>query len=233
MGILKSLFTLGKSIIAQADESIEDAQGVRILEQHIRDANNELGKAGKSRVDLLARVKLSQDKLLDLRTRKSSLEARALEAMQKNVDTTLLNEVAQEIAHLENAIATEEQVMVTLDTSRDAVEKAVAATSHRISQFEQQLEVIKATDAMQRAQQAITASTAGATSSVATAADSLKRLQERQAERQARLDAATQLEKAANGSDLDEKLAQAGIGSAGKSSAEDVLARLKQCQQGQ
>lgn len=233
MGILKSLFTLGKSIIAQADESIEDAQGVRILEQHIRDANNELGKAGKSRVDLLARVKLSQDKLNDLRTRKSSLEMRALEAMQKNVDTTLLNEVAEEIARLENAIATEEQVMTTLDNSRDAVEKAVAATSHRIAQFEQQLEVIKATDAMQRAQQAITTSTAGATSSVATAADSLKRLQQRQAERQAHLDAAMQLEKAANGSDLDEKLAQAGIGSVGKSSAEDVLARLQQRQQGQ
>lgn len=46
-----------------------------MLEQHIRDAKAELDKAGKSRVDLLARVKLSNDKLKDLRERKAGLEA--------------------------------------------------------------------------------------------------------------------------------------------------------------
>lgn len=40
MGILKSLFTLGKSFISQAEESIEETQGVRMLEQHIRDAGD-------------------------------------------------------------------------------------------------------------------------------------------------------------------------------------------------
>lgn len=29
MGILKSLFTLGKSFVAQAEEAIDEAQGVR------------------------------------------------------------------------------------------------------------------------------------------------------------------------------------------------------------
>lgn len=48
MGILKNLFTLGKSLLNQADEAIEEAQGVRMLEQHIRDAKAELDKAGKS-----------------------------------------------------------------------------------------------------------------------------------------------------------------------------------------
>ncbi|MCU8649553.1 PspA/IM30 family protein, partial [Escherichia coli] len=94
MGILKSLFTLGKSVISQAEESIEEAQGVRMLEQHIRDAKAELDKAGKSRVDLLAKVKLSNDKLKDLRERKASLEKRALEALSKNVNPSLINEVA-------------------------------------------------------------------------------------------------------------------------------------------
>ncbi|ECC4013442.1 PspA/IM30 family protein, partial [Salmonella enterica subsp. enterica serovar Enteritidis] len=53
-----------------------------------------------------------------------------------------------------------------------------------------------------------------------------------QAERQARLDAAAQLEKVADGRDLDEKLAQAGIGATNKSNAQDVLARLQR-QQGE
>lgn len=181
MGILKSLFTLGKSFVAQAEEAIDEAQGVRMLEQHIRDAKAELDKAGKSRVDLLARVKLSHDKLNDLRERKASLETRALAAMSKNVDAALLNEVAEEIARLENAILAEEQVLTNLEASRDAVEKAVTATGQRIAQFEQQLEVVKATEAMQRAQQAVTTSTVGAASNVSTAAESLKRLQTRQA----------------------------------------------------
>lgn len=232
MGILRSLFTLGKSMLSQAEESIEEAQGVRMLEQHIRDAKSELDKAGKSRVDLLARVKLSNDKLKDLRERQSTLEARALEALGKNANPALINEVAEEIARLENVIATEEQVLANLEIARDGVEKAVDATAKRIAQFEQQLEVIKATEAMQRAQQAVTTSTAGASSSVSTAAESLKRLQTRQAERQARLDAATQLEKVADGSCLDEKLAEAGIGVSNKSSAQDVLARLQR-QQGE
>ena len=223
MGILKSLFTLGKSFISQAEESIEETQGVRMLEQHIRDAKAELDKAGKSRVD---------DKLKDLRERKASLEARALEALSKNVNPSLINEVAEEIARLENLITAEEQVLSNLEVSRDGVEKAVTATAQRIAQFEQQMEVVKATEAMQRAQQAVTTSTVGASSSVSTAAESLKRLQTRQAERQARLDAAAQLEKVADGRDLDEKLAEAGIGGSNKSSAQDVLARLQR-QQGE
>lgn len=230
MGILKSLFTLGKSVLSQAEESIEEAQGVRMLEQHIRDAKGELDKAGKSRVDLLARVKLSNDKLNDLRERKASLENRALEALSKNANPSLINEVAEEIARLENVITAEEQVLTNLESSRDGVEKAVNATAQRIAQFEQQLEVVKATEAMQRAQQAVTTSTVGASSSVSTAAESLKCLQTRQTERQARLDAAAQLEKVADGRDLDEKLAEAGIGATNKSSAQDVLARLQRQQ---
>ncbi|HCR0529272.1 TPA: PspA/IM30 family protein [Enterobacter hormaechei] len=227
MGILKNLFTLGKSLLNQADEAIEEAQGVRMLEQHIRDAKAELDKAGKSRVDLLARVKLSNDKLSELRERKQYLESPAIEGMSKNIDAALLNEVAEEIARLENTITREAQVLESLETSRNNIEKAVAITSQRINQFEQQLEVVKATEAMQRAQQAVTTSTIGATSNVTTAAESLKRLQTRQAERQARLDAAAQLEKVADGRELEEKLAQAGVGTTGTSSAQAVLERLK------
>lgn len=227
MGILKNLFTLGKSLLNQADEAIEEAQGVRMLEQHIRDAKAELDKAGKSRVDLLARVKLSNDKLSELRERKQYLESRAIEGMSKNIDAALLNEVAEEIARLENTITREAQVLDSLETSRNNIEKAVAITSQRINQFEQQLEVVKATEAMQWAQQAVTTSTVGATSNVTTAAESLKRLQTRQAERQAKLDAVAQLEKVADGRELEEKLAQAGVGTTGTSSAQAVLERLK------
>lgn len=227
MSILKKLFSLSKSLVNETEILIEETQGLRLLEQHIRDARAELDKAGESRVDLLARVKLSKDKLHELSARKMTLESRAVEAMQNQVDESLLLEVAEEISRLESAIVLEESVLQNLTHSRVVVEDSVAATSQRIAQFEHQLEVVKATEAMQRAQQAVSTSAVGASSSVATAADSLKRLQARQAERQARLEAAESLEKIASGRDLDEKLAQAGVGGASSSSAQDVLARLK------
>ncbi|WP_348251113.1 PspA/IM30 family protein, partial [Salmonella enterica] len=70
-------------------------------------------------------------------------------------------------------------VLTKLEAPRGAGEKAVTATGERIAQFEQQLEVVKATEGMQRAQQAVTTSTVGAAPNVPTAAESLKRLQTR------------------------------------------------------
>lgn len=94
------------------------------------------------------------------------------------------------------------------------------------------MEVVKATEAMQRAQQAVTTSTVGASSSVSTAGRILKTPANASGRTSARLDAAAQLEKVADGRDLDEKLAEAGIGGSNKSSAQDVLARLQR-QQGE
>lgn len=228
MGILKKLFTFGKSVVADAEQALEESQGIRLLEQHIRDARSELDKAGKSRVDLLARVRMSKDKLAGLRERQTTLEASAILAMEKEVNDALLQEIAQEIARLDDAINTEELMLANLESSQQAVEKAVTATGSRIAQFEQQLEMIKATEATQKAQQAVTASSLGATTNVATAAESLKRIKARQAERQAKLDAIEELEKVSSGTSLDEKLAEAGIGSSTRVSADDVLARLRQ-----
>lgn len=230
MSFLKKIFTLGKSVISQVEDGIEESQGIRILEQQIRDAKQEMSKAGGSRVDLLARVKLSQDKIAELQERKAILEAKILEAMQKDIAPELLNEVAEEIARLENTIDTEQKVLGSLEASRTTVENSVALMTQRIAQFEQQLEVIKATEAMQRARQAVTTSTTGASDNVVTAAESLKRIRTRQAERQARLNAAEQLSKQSDGRALDDKLAEAGIGSATKTSAGDVLARLQKTQ---
>ncbi|QJY61237.1 DUF2170 family protein [Salmonella enterica] len=90
------LSSVGIIRVKQSEEAIDEAQGVRMLEQHIRDA-------------------------------KASLETRTLAAMSKNVDATLLNEVAEEIARLENTILAEEQVLTNQEASRDAMEKAVTA----------------------------------------------------------------------------------------------------------
>lgn len=108
MGILKSLFTLGKLFIFQVEEFIEEIQGVCMLEQYICDVKVEFDKVGKFCVDLLVWVKLSYDKLKDLCECKVSLEVCALEVLSKNVNLLLINEVVEEIVCFENFIIVEE-----------------------------------------------------------------------------------------------------------------------------
>lgn len=81
MGILKSLFMLGKLFVVQVEEVIDEVQGVCMLEQYICDVKVELDKVGKFRVDLLVWVKLSYDKLNDLCECKVSFEIWVLVVM--------------------------------------------------------------------------------------------------------------------------------------------------------
>ncbi|MBM0964597.1 PspA/IM30 family protein, partial [Escherichia coli] len=82
------------------------------------------------------------------------LESIALVAFSKNVNSSFIHEVAEDIARLETLITAEEQVLSKLEVFRDGVEKAVTATAQRIAPFEQQMKAVKATQAMQRAQKA-------------------------------------------------------------------------------
>ena len=52
MGILKVYLRWGNRLSPRRKNPLKKPQGVRMLEQHIRDAKAELDKAGKSRVDL-------------------------------------------------------------------------------------------------------------------------------------------------------------------------------------
>jgi phage shock protein A len=81
-------------------------------------------------------------------------------------------------------------------------------------------------DSVQRAQAAVASRGAGAQAALGSAADSLKRIKERQAIQDERFKAAAELEDRRTGADLDAKLQAAGI-LPGHASASDVLARLK------
>ncbi len=121
-------------------------------------------------------------------------------------------------------------MLSNLEVSRDGVESGLQRQRSVSPQFEQQMEVVKATEAMQRAQQ-VTTSTVG----IFQRFDS-GRILKTPANASGRTSASPgccrTVGKVADGRDLDEKLAEAGIGGSNKSSARDVLARLQR-QQGE
>lgn len=93
--------------------------------------------------------------------------------------------------------------------------------------LKQQVDTVKATESVQKAQQAVAQRYGGSQSKLHTAVESLERIKQKQAERAAKMDAAAELANTSSPDDaLDAKLREAGI-VAGSTSADSVLARLK------
>ena len=93
--------------------------------------------------------------------------------------------------------------------------------------MEQQIEQVKATESVQKAQVAVSTRHMGANSKVKTALSSLDRIKEKQLQRSAELEAAEELANDEMGSDLDAKLKAAGIKpGGGQKSGRDKLAEI-------
>ena len=90
----------------------------------------------------------------------------------------------------------------------------------------QQVDTVKATENVQRAQAAVAERHSGSHSKMRTAMDSLDRIKEKQALKAAQMDAAGELAEETSDVSLQAKLEQAGIAPSG-SSADEILERLK------
>ena len=90
----------------------------------------------------------------------------------------------------------------------------------------QQVDSVKATENVQRAQAALAARSVGTNSALRSAAESLERIKTRQAETAARIDASQEVDKIGVDTDLQAKLAKAGL-LEDNSSGAAVLARFK------
>jgi len=226
MSLLKKLFTFGRAVKSELEEEFTDAQAIRLLEQHIRDAKKAMDDAGRSRVELAAKKKLSENKVAELKAEVAKYENFAMEALNKG-NEALAGEVADKIANLESQLTEEQSHLDNLNRDFSRIEGTIRKSKQQMADLERQLAQVKATEAVQKAQERINTSSVSANAKVANAADSLKRLKAKQAERQAKLDAAEELD--GEGDELTQKLKEAGIGG-GATSGNSVLERLKQKQ---
>jgi phage shock protein A len=148
-----------------------------------------------------------------------------MQALDKG-DDQLATEVAEKIAGLETELMAEEGVAVSFAGSESQLRKAVAQTEANLKRLKQQVDTVKATETVQKAQAAVAARHSGTGSSMRSALDSLDRLKTKQAERAAQFEAASELAQSTEEVSLDDKLKAAGIVDGGASGG-DVLARLR------
>ncbi|MGB1321582.1 MAG: PspA/IM30 family protein [Vibrio gallaecicus] len=225
MSVWKKLVTAIKGGANEAAEAVADNQALRILDQEIREAKEELRRSDEALVKIIAKRKLSQQKVASFDSGIAEYEGHARSAMEKGQQELAL-ECATKVASLRNEQQAEETYLQQFTQSEQSMRTNIAQAKDKLRQLEQQVDVVKANEAVQKAQAAVSATNVGANAKMHTAVESLDRIKRRQDERQAQFEASAELQEEQSGSSLDKKLAEAGISGAGSSSAEDELARI-------
>ncbi|MEI8611790.1 PspA/IM30 family protein [Enterovibrio sp. Hal110] len=225
MSVWKKLFTAIKGGANEAAEAVADNQALRILDQEIRDAKEELRRSDKALVGIIAKRKLSAQKVAGFDSSIAEYEGHARNAMVKGQQELAL-ECATRVASLRNEQDAENIYLQQFTQSESSLKTNIAQAKDKLRQLEQQVDVVKANESVQRAQAAVSSSNVGANAKMHTAVESLERIKNRQQQRQAQFEAASELEEEQSGSSLDKKLSEAGITGSQSASAEDELARI-------
>ena len=225
MNIWAKIATAVRGGATEVGEAIVDGQALRILDQEIRDADNEIIGSKEALTGIIAKRKLADKKVESLKTSIKEYEGYVMQALDKG-DETLATEIADKIAGQEAELAGEKGVATSFADSERQLRRAVSQTEANLKRLKQQVDTVKATEKVQRAQAAVAARYSGADSSMRSAVDSLERLKSKQAERAARFEAANELANSTEEVSLDAKLKAAGIVDGGAKGG-DVLARLR------
>lgn len=223
MSVWKKLVTAIKGGVTEAAESVADNQAIRILEQEIREAKDELRKSDHARTQILAKCKLAQQKVDDLQASINEYEEHARKAI--DTDRQLALDCANKVADLKGQMDSEDQYLQQFKKSEQQLAQNISQAKANLRRLEQQVDMVKATESVQKAQVAVSSRHTGANSKMKTATESLQRIQDKQKLRDAELQAAEELATSESTDDLEKRLANAGI-KGGQSSAEDELNRI-------
>jgi len=226
MNVWSKLLTALRGGVNEAGEAVVDSQALRMLDQEIRDADSELGKAKEALAEIMAKQKLAAGRVDRAAEKISEYEQYALKALEAG-DEPLAKEVAAKIATLESEPMVEREQADNYAESVAQLRKAVSQSEAHIKRLKQQVDTVKATESVQKAQMAVSQRYGGSQAKLHTAVESLERIKQQQAERAAKMDATAELAQASSGDEsLDARLRAAGIVS-DDTSADSVLARLK------
>jgi len=225
MNILSKMMTALRGGATEAGEAIVDSQALRILDQEIRDAANELKQSKDSLAAILARQKVAEEKCSVLEKQIKEHEGYAIKALEKD-DEALARELAEKIADFENQLVQEKESASGFENSAKSLRSAIKQAEANLKRIKQQVDTVKATENVQRAQAAVAERHSGSDSRMRTAMDSLERIKEKQALKAAQMSAASEIARETTETSLQTKLQEAGIAPGGHN-ADDILARLK------
>ena len=225
MNILNKLLTALRGAATETGEAIVDSQGIRILEQEIRDAKEHLNSAKESLTEVIAEQMAVQRKVNGLKEAIREHEHYADQALAKN-DEALALELAEKIAVLTNELDAQMAVLESFNGNIATLKQSIAATERNIQGMDRELTLVKTTESVHKANEAVAARFSGSRSSLRSATESLERIKAKQQKKVDRMQAAIEIQQEENGDQLQAKLQDAGIITK-QASAATVLERLK------
>ncbi len=225
MGFLNNVFKTIKGYGSEANDAFVDSQGIRIMEQEIRDATENQRKANESLTDVMAEQKGIARKVSDL---KASVDEYS-DAIGKLLDAGnegLAMETAEKLAELETDLDSNQAILDSYNEQVKELKTIIKDSAKQMEALRREVSIVKSTEAAQKASEATAAQFSGTNSSLRSASASMERIKSKQQKRKDKMKSARELAKENNGGELKDKLAAAGV-IGNKSSAASILDRYK------
>jgi len=225
MSVLKKIMTAIRGGAREVGELVVDANGTRIFEQEINDAQTHLRKAKQDLTEVMAKQMQASRKLEVTKADIAEHEGYASQALDKG-DDALAMEIAEKIARLDLELTDESEVVTSFTTHVTRLKDLVKKTERQIKEYERQLSMVKTTESVQKASAAITDNFSSSNSRIMSAKDSLERIKKRQQDNFDKMSAAEELMEEDSDKSLENRMKAAGIGEQ-TTSANSVLERIK------
>ncbi|MBR0828965.1 PspA/IM30 family protein [Bradyrhizobium manausense] len=224
--MFKTVVTLFRGSVAAAGEELEDRSALLILDQQMRDAAAAVERSKRTLALAIAQDQQEGRRLEATNARIADLETRATAALDGGRED-LATEAAQAIAGLEADRDAAMTARTLFATEIARLKRQVANAEARITELDRGRRVARAAEAVRGLRRGGIEAARPYESTLSEAERTLKRLRDRQIEAQAADDALIELDAASGPLATAEKLAEQGFGPRLKTTADDVLARLK------
>ncbi|NKJ97156.1 PspA/IM30 family protein [Rhizobium leguminosarum bv. viciae] len=206
-----------------AEQAFADRNAVPLLAQQIRDAAQSIQSARRSVAVAIAQNEQERVQHAAIVARIADLENRASAALAKG-NEGLAREAAEAIAYLEAERDASEKAQGQFTSSIDKLKAIVRASEARLQELQRGERLARAT---QEAQKLDVVVAGPGLATLDDAEETLARLRLRQSQNELTAAALKDMEGSIRPAGIIEKLANAGCGAPLRSSADDVLARLK------
>ncbi|MGY4422783.1 phage shock protein A [Bradyrhizobium sp. JR6.1] len=224
--MFKTVLTIFRGSVAAAEEELQDRTALVVLDQQMRDAAAAVDRSKRTLALAIAGDAQEGRRLEATNARIADLEVRASAALEGGRDD-LAREAAQAIANLEAERDAAMTARTLFATEITRLKRHVANAEARIAELDRGRRLARASEAVRSLRRSGIEAARPYESTLPEAEATLKRLRERQMEIQAADDALFEIDTASGPLATAEKLAEQGFGPRMKSTADDVLARLR------
>lgn len=221
--MLRNLFTLFRGAAHAAADDVTDRNALLILQQQMREAAGTVGAARRAVAVAIAQNQQDAAQKDMLVARIADLEARALSALGQGKDD-LAMEAADAIAMLDAEREVSEQAQAHFSKEIERLKQNVRFAEAKLRELQQGQRLAVVRDKTLRVRSKFSSDNMAG---LEDAEETLKKLQKRQEEMDLTADALDAFAEERDPTKLVEKLANAGCGTAIKTTASDVLDRLR------